>query len=447
MQEHIEIPEDLLKIVRKIADSGFACYLVGGAIRDHFLSRPANDWDIATNATPEQILRLFPSVIPTGIKHGTVTIVWRGRHYEATTFRTESTYSDGRHPDGVMFASTIEEDLSRRDFTMNAIAYDPLRLSFVDPFDGHGDIIRKTIRAIGDARERFDEDGLRPLRAVRFAAQLGFEIEASTFEAIGQAIPRFLLIAEERIREEMVKLLVSPIPSKGIRLLRSSGLLEHVLPELAACISVDQGGYHSFDVFDHSLLACDSIRADPILRLAALLHDIGKPACRELADGGRYSFHRHESIGAELAEKAMRRLRFSTDEIRKVSHLIKQHMFSYDASWTDAAVRRFVARIGEENIGNAFELRFADGFALAAEPIDPNPLTRLRERIDGILAARHALCVKDLAISGNDLASIGMRPSPEMGAMLSRILDAVIEDPGLNTKETLLDMAKRWIAT
>lgn len=417
-------------------------YLVGGAVRDLFLGKKAEDWDVATNATPEQVAALFKRIIPTGIEHGTVTIPFREHMIECTTFRTEQGYSDGRRPDAIAYATTIEEDLSRRDFTMNSIAVSLPDGHIVDPFGGRKDIHAGIIRTVGIPAERFGEDGLRPLRAVRFASQLGFIIEPATLAGIKPAIPITAKVARERIRDELSKILVSPAPSTGLRFMEETGLLELVLPELAACRGVEQRGMHRFDVLDHLLHTCDASPAASLeLRLAGLLHDIGKPNVRRTDISGCYTFYNHEAVSAEMAESIMNRLRFPIRTNRTVTHLIRQHMFHYESSWTDAAVRRFIVRAGEEHLESLFALRRADTYGITGVHAEPPLLAELSDRIAGVTARDHAFSLKDLAINGRDLAAAGIPPGPVTGKILSELLEAVLDDPDLNEKERLSGIA------
>jgi tRNA nucleotidyltransferase (CCA-adding enzyme) len=438
----IRPPREIFEFARVFAQAGKPCYLVGGAVRDYLLGREVSDFDVATEARPEDVMRAFKRVVPTGIKHGTVTVLFKGLEVEVTTFRTESAYADGRHPDEVQFAATIEDDLSRRDFTINAMAFDLSSKELIDPHGGRGDLAKGLLRAVGDPLERFAEDGLRPLRAVRFASQLGFEIEADTLAAVRPSIPRFRMVSAERVREEFQKILLSPVPSLGLRLLESTGLLAEISPELAACRGVEQGGMHVYDVLDHLYACADAAAPELVLRVAALLHDIGKPEAKAERPGEAPSFYRHEEYSARDAEAFMKRLRFPNAVIEEVAHLVRGHMFSYDDSWSDAAVRRFLARVGPESLDRLFALRIADGTGIIGRPVDPRSLDPLRERIAAVLAAREALGVSDLAVKGGDLAAIGIAPGPAMGAVLKELLEAVIDDPGLNEKERLLDIAR-----
>lgn len=434
----------LKEIASVFASGGKKAYLVGGAVRDLLRGATPGDWDLATDATPEEVMRLFRRVIPTGIKHGTVTILFKDLKLETTTFRTESTYSDGRHPDAVRFAATIEEDLSRRDFTMNAIAVELPDGRIVDPFGGEKDIRAKLIRCVGDPAERFAEDGLRPLRATRFSAQLGFSLDGPTLDAIPSALPKTAMVAVERIRDELDKTLSAERPSIGFIAMEKTGLLKLILPELALCRGVDQKGFHRFDVLDHSLLTCDGApRERLVVRLAALLHDIGKPLVRELGKDGIWTFHRHEEESARLAQDILERLRYPTAIVEAVVHLVAIHMFHYEESWTDAAVRRFVVRVGEQNLADAYALRRADTYGTFGVQPPPEAGAPLADRVERVLAAGRALSIRDLAVTGEDLAAIGVARGPRMGLLLKELLETVLDDPEMNMKETLLEIVRR----
>ncbi len=437
------MPKEIRDFASVFAAAGKRCYIVGGALRDSLLGRPVHDFDAATDALPDEVLKLFRKVIPTGIKHGTVTVLWKGFSIETTTFRRDMGYSDGRRPDMVHYGASLEEDLERRDFTINAMAWDPLDNELVDLHGGKEDLSRRLIRAVGDPRLRFDEDGLRPLRALRFSAQLGFEIEGSTLAAVPGALHRTRLVSHERVREELEKTLVAPLPSPAFLRMEETGLLAVILPELSRCRGVDQKGFHRFDVLDHSLATMDA--SFPILRirLAALFHDIGKVDTREPGADGTWTFHRHEEASARMALAVMRRLKFPNAECEAVTHLIRSHMFNYEEQWTDAAVRRFLARVGPDYVEELFALRLADTAGKDGSPPDERGLEPFRKRIGLILEAGHALGIKDLAIGGNDLAAIGIAKGPAMGRLLADLLSTVMDDPGQNTRDRLLDIAAR----
>jgi tRNA nucleotidyltransferase/poly(A) polymerase len=456
----------LREIAAVFQNHGRDLYLVGGAVRDLFRGKKPQDWDLATSAPPEEVTAMFRRVIPTGIKHGTVTVHYKGRAVEVTTFRTESDYRDGRRPGRVEFAATIEEDLGRRDFTMNAIA---LRLpggETVDPFGGAADIKRRLIRCVGEAAERFSEDGLRPLRAVRFAATLGFRLDEAALAAIRPALEVTAKVSPERVRDELDKILGAGAsapagtdagadadaggeahgkrPSTAFRLMEQTGLLDLLLPELAACRGVNQKGYHRFDVLDHSLLACDYASREQYPReviLAALFHDLGKPATRKMGEQGVWTFYQHEQESSRLCRNILTRLRYPNAIIDGTCHLIEEHMFHYTEDWSDAAVRRFIIRAGEDHLENLYRLRRADTCAMAGLEPDPAALLPLIQRVDKILAGSRAFSLKDLAVSGKDLIALGVKPGKHMGIILQELFETVVDDPAMNSREKLLEIA------
>ena len=432
--------------------AGFKAYLVGGAVRDIFLHKKPHDFDVATNATPQDVMKLFKVVIPTGFEHGTVTVHFDGLEIEVTTFRTETGYSDGRHPDSVNYAATIEEDLSRRDFTINAIAADLKNGKIVDPFGGRRDIKKKIIRTVGKAHDRFMEDGLRPVRCVRFACKLGFSIEKCTYSELfdSDVQKKIRSISIERFRDEFEKILGSAKPSVGLKLLEETGMMSIFIPELLAgrgCVQSDQRGFHDFDVLDHLYYACDGAPVEKLnVRLAALFHDIGKPAAKKIIDGN-ITFYNHERIGAKLTKQILTSLKFPNAVIDDVCHLIQEHMFNYESNWTVPAVRRFIIRVGQEHLEDLFDLRLADMYGMHNQPIEYkysaaiNLLVELKDRIAVELEKNNALSLKDLAINGNDLIAAGFEKGKKLGLILNHLLDCVIEDPGMNTKDKLLEVA------
>ncbi|MDR0399891.1 MAG: HD domain-containing protein [Treponema sp.] len=440
----------LQEIALLFRGKGRQLYLVGGAVRDILRGRHPKDWDLATDAPPGEVIELFrgikprAAVIPTGIKHGTVTLHYRGGVYEITTFRSESFYRDGRHPESVRFAGTIDEDLSRRDFTMNAIAMALPGGKTVDPFGGGKDIRDGLIRCVGTPLDRFREDGLRPLRALRFAAQLDFRVDDAALQAIRPSLDVTARVSQERVRDELDKILASPQPSSAFRLMENTGLLELLLPELAQCRGIEQKGFHRFDVLDHSLLSCDyaALQEYPQeVRLAALLHDVGKPEARQEDERGTFTFYHHEKYSARTAEQLMTRLRYSNARIEKVCRLISCHMFHYEDCWSDGAVRRFIIRTGEENLENLYQLRRADSYGMGGIEQPVENLARLISRVDQTLAGNHALSLKDLAVSGKDLIAAGVAPGRHMGIILKELLETVVDDPDSNNRETLLSIA------
>ena len=455
----IKINPVLKRFYSHFEKAGFKAYLVGGAVRDIFLHKKASDLDVATNATPQDVIKLFKTVIPTGFEHGTVTVHFEGLEIEVTTFRTESGYSDGRHPDKVNYAATIEEDLARRDFTMNAIAADLADGKLVDPYGGRKDIKKKIIRTVGIARERFLEDGLRPVRAIRFAAKLGFSIEKCTYSEIFKPDiqKKTKSISIERFRDEFVKILLSDIPSLGLKLLEETGLLTLFIPEFSVCrgcIQSDHREFHKFDVMDHLFYACDGAPKDKLnVRLAALFHDIGKPAAKKVLKNDEgletITFYNHESLGQEITERVLTRLKFPNSIIDNVCHLVKEHMFHYEENWTAAAVRRFIIRVRPECLEDLYDLRLADMYGMWNEPVDirysssVSLLLELKERIQKELEKGSALTLKDLAVKGNDLINEGFEKGKKLGLILDQLLNCVIDDPSMNNKETLLNVARK----
>ncbi len=451
MFDRSAVPTDVLAVCARLREAGHQAFVVGGSVRDLLLGRPPGDFDVATSAHPDATLRIFGSryAIPTGLQHGTVTVLAgeppNQRHVEVTTFRGEGAYLDGRRPSTVTFSATLEEDLSRRDFTMNAIAYDPVTHSIADPWEGQGDIARKTIRTVGDPVLRFSEDGLRPMRAVRQAAQLGFALDPATQTAIPRAMASFCRVSAERIRDELRKLLLAPVPSHGIELMRVTGLLAEVLPELLATMGCVQNRFHKHDVYAHTLATVDAASPGFVVRMAALLHDLGKPktqAPRENAPG-EFTFFRHEQIGTEMAEAICNRLKLAAAERETICALVAGHMFYYTPGWTDGTVRRFVRRIGPDLVPLLFALREAD-IASRGQGEDREGETReLRARIAEVAAEDAALRVTDLAIDGKDVMRVlDIPPGKQVGVILEELLERVLDDPTLNEKETLERMVR-----
>lgn len=468
-EKKIILPQKLVKFGKIFTENGFESFLVGGAVRDVFLGINADDWDVATNAPPEQVMSLFKFVVPTGIAHGTVTVHFEKTEIEVTTFRTDGKYSDGRHPDKVEYASTIEQDLSRRDFTINAIAVDLVSGSVIDPFGGKKDIKKKIIRCVGNPHERFLEDGLRPIRALRFASKLNFKIEEETFAQIlkDDVKEKIKSISIERFRDEFEKILKTEKPSIGLKLMEQTGVLEIFMPEFSkckGCIQSDFRGFHKFDVLNHLFYACDGAPKEKLnVRLAALFHDIGKPDAKKIIkedvldceknDGSKktietITFYNHEIYSEKITRNLMIRLKFSNEMINNVCHLVKEHMFHYEQNWSSSAVRRFIVRVGKENLEDLFDLRLADMYGMWNENVDVRYsssvklLLELKERIEKELEKKSALTLKDLAVNGNDLISIGIPSGKQLGIILKELMNVVLEDPTQNNKEALLKIAK-----
>ncbi|MEE1267476.1 MAG: HD domain-containing protein [Treponema sp.] len=452
----MKIPDILKKMNEIFAQHGYKAYLVGGAVRDMLMGKEPHDWDVTTDATPEQVMSIFRKVIPTGIAHGTVTVHFMKNEIEVTTFRTESDYSDGRHPDKVEYTGNIEEDLSRRDFTINAIASYLGDGTITDPFHGRDDIKRKVIRTVGNPLERFSEDGLRPVRAVRFSAQLGFEIERETLKAISE--PEILKktsgISLERFRDELLKLMKAEKPSAGLKLMEDSGILDIFIPEFKKCRGCIQGdfrGYHQFDVLDHLFYACDGAPASKQnVRLAALFHDIGKPDVKRVIptpQGDQFTFYNHEAKSQQITKEILFRLKFSNAEIANICHLVVNHMFNYTQDWTDAAVRRFLAKIQAENLEDLYDLRLADIYGMNNAPVRGQDsrtialLNELKDRISKETEKNSVLSLKQLAVNGKDLMKNGISAGKDLGFVLNQLLETVLEDPSQNEKEQLIKIA------
>jgi tRNA nucleotidyltransferase (CCA-adding enzyme) len=440
------VPEDVFAICRTLADKGKRSWIVGGCVRDLILGRKASDWDVCTDALPDDLLRIFPKAVPTGIAHGTVTVVKNHQHYEVTTLRGETTYSDGRRPDSVFFVDDITADLARRDFTVNAMALSPVNGELIDPFDGQGDLKRGILRAVGDAHARFSEDGLRVLRAARFSAQLGFALDPATHRAIGDTLDTFRKVSAERIRDEWMKSMKAEKPSMAFEIMRETGLLEIICPELLESVGVEQNRYHTYDVWGHAMACMDACVGDPVLRISALFHDVGKPRSRAFSDKTQdYTFYEHERIGAEMVRPICERLRFSTDERARIEDLVRHHMWHYDG-WTDAAVRRWIRRVGTNRVEDLYGLREADirGKGPAkVTPEDFDSLGALRVHVERILAEGAALTTRDLKINGHDLMrDLGLKPGRILGEILEQLLELVINDPTLNEPAALLAQAQ-----
>ncbi len=424
--------------------SGFECYLVGGCVRDILLGHDTYDYDFATNARPEQVMKLFRRVAPTGIKHGTVTVLFAGMEFEVTTYRSDGKYLDGRRPESVSFSETLNDDVQRRDFTINGLAYDINSGEIIDFVHGIDDLKSGIIRTIGSPFDRFGEDGLRTYRACRFAAKLGFEIEEETFNAITQTLDVAAKVSAERVREELMKLLTTDTPSKGFEYMRRSGLLKLALPELDVCYAVEQNRFHAYDIYYHSIYSCDAAPKDkPLVRLSALLHDIGKVNTRKLTEDGEYTFYNHEVIGARMVRKIMRRLKFSNTEMEIVNNLVINHMFHYTDDWSDGAVRRFMRKVGVENIPELFELREADRIGNGTRMGLPEPIKKLQERIDAVIEAENAITVRDLNINGNIIMErFDLTPGPVIGRILHDLLEMVLDEPEMNRGDILIEKAE-----
>lgn len=438
------VPQDVFSICDKLRGAGKRAWIVGGCVRDTLLGKAVADWDVATDALPKELMKLFPRAIPTGLQHGTVTLVMHGHHYEVTTLRGEATYSDGRRPDAVHFVDDIVRDLERRDFTINAIAVDPQSGTLIDPFGGQADLAAKRIRAVGKARARFSEDGLRVLRAARFAATLEFELDQDTFAAIAPTLDTFRKVSAERVRDEWVKTMKARRPSRAFEVMRASGILAVTCPELLEGVGMEQNKWHSYDVWRHGMECMDACVGDPILRIAALLHDVGKPRTRAFSEKTQdWTFYDHDKVGAEVAHPICTRLRFSNDERDRIVALVRHHLFHYDR-WSDAAVRRWIRRVGKDRIEDLYLLNEADlrGKGPISEE-DLAPLAALKAHVAKVLAEGAALSTRDLAINGHDLMKeVGLAPGRMIGEVLETLLEVVTAEPALNTREELLRRAR-----
>jgi putative nucleotidyltransferase with HDIG domain len=444
------LPLEVAEVLKTLIATGHHAYLVGGCVRDVITGRRPLDWDVATAARPEQVVLLFPHTLPTGAKYGTTTVIQRGRAIEVTTFRKEEGYSDFRHPDQVAFISDLEADLARRDFTVNAMALD-LEGNLIDPFGGQADLRHRTIRAVGAASTRFEEDALRLLRGVRLAADLGFDLEEETFQAIRSHSRLIERVAPERIGPELERILLSAHPGRGLQLLEQTRLLAMILPELQEGVEIAQSGHRAATVWEHTVSRVVNIRKDAVLRLAALLHDVGKPRTLTVGEGGRRHFPGHEALGADLSEAILFRLKFGRSVVKRVRHLILHHgelqqlcarPVPAPARRTvpsDAAVRRLLARVGPETIGDLFELHRADRAASRfGRRLSPDPTVRLRAQVRRILAGKPALRLEDLAIDGGDVQQLtGWPPGPAIGQVLRQLLDDVLQEPALNHRDWL----------
>ncbi len=418
------IPTFVDFIIERLKDADHQAFIVGGAVRNTFLQLPIVDWDIATSAQPEEIKTIFHDIRLFSLKHDTVTLVRSGRHFEVTTFRGQ----DG----------CIEDDLAQRDFTINAMALDPERTEVLDPFGGRIDIREKLIRAVGDPQIRFQEDPLRLLRAVRLATELGFLIEAKTLETLTCLAPLLHKVAPERIREELIKVLMSPKPSMGFNVMRRTGLLKQFLPELLEGYRMEQNARHRYTIYKHIMETVD--RAEPVqlLRLTALFHDIAKPRVREKIDG-KWRFFGHETASADLAAEILNRLRFPRLMIGKVTNLIRHHMIDYHSQWSAAAVRRLILRVGWESIMDLTEFRRADIFAHGMENQGAILINELEGRIKKQIECAVPTRTRDLAINGlTVMETLGLSEGPGVGKILRELMEKVIDNPELNTKSRLI---------
>jgi len=430
--------------MERLWSHGHAAYVVGGSVRDTLLGRRAGDWDLTTDARPDRLLAVFPGAVYEN-QFGTVAVREGDTVHEVTTFRSDHDYADFRRPHRVEFGDDVRLDLARRDFTVNAIAWgrgaDAPASVLVDPFDGVADVERRTLRAVGEPGARFGEDALRMVRAVRLAAVLDFSIEPATRAAIGDNAVLVAHVSGERVSAELEKLLAAPRPSLGLRLMADVGLLDVLLPELAAQRGVPQNKIEGEDLFDHTVRSVDAAPPDrPVVRLAALLHDIGKPPT--IDDG---PFRGHEVVGADMAANVLERLRTPRVAQERVVRLVRNHMFMYEPRWGDAGVRRFIQRVGIDAVDDLFALREADN-AGSGVPDGAHGLDELRSRVEAEIAASVVLDLSRLAVDGDDLmGELGVPQGPHLGRILDELLERVIAEPKLNDRATLLLLAESML--
>ena len=437
--EKFELPVKVEKLMNKFAENKAEIYVVGGAVRDFILKREVNDWDFTTNLTPEEMQKIFPKNSFYNNKFGTISVVFGDDIFEVTTYRTEQGYSDSRHPDEVKWGKTLDEDLQRRDFTINAMALDTVG-NIIDLYDGQEDLKNRLIRTVGNPDERFNEDALRMMRAIRIASQIGFLIEEKTFESIQKNAPLIQKIAGERIRDELFKILLSPVPSDGITLLKNSGLLKEIIPELLDGYGVRQKGHHIDDVWTHNLKTLDNCSSlDPVTKLAALLHDVGKPKSM-VGEGEARTFHNHEIIGSRMAVNIGKRLRLSNKELDKLFKLVRWHMFSVISTQTDKAVRRFIRNVTTEYIDDMIAMRRADRLGSGSKETSWR-WELFKTRI--VEVQKQPFSIKDLKVNGQDVMEIlKIKPSRKVGEVLNEIFKEVEEKPELNDREILLEKIK-----
>lgn len=440
----IQLPDKVHKIINTLEAAGYEAYAVGGCVRDSILGRKPDDWDITTLAKPEEIKRLFPRTIDTGIRHGTVTVMLDKEGFEVTTYRIDGDYEDGRHPKEVTFTASLEEDLKRRDFTINAMAYNEHQ-GLVDLYGGLADMEAGMIRCVGDAKERFTEDALRMMRAVRFSAQLGYRIEEATKTAITALASDLQKISAERIQAELIKLVISAHPDY-LRIAYETGITAQILPEFDLCMETPQNNpHHCYTVGEHILHAMQAIEPDKVLRLGMLFHDIGKPQTMTVDEEGITHNKKHPAVGAEMTKKILRRLKFDNDTTEKVIKLVLYH--DQDIAATQAGVRRAMNRIGEDIFPMLFAVHRAD-ISAQSDYMREEKLRKfsyIEELYDTVRSQGDAVSLKDLAITGRDLIAQGMKPGREIGAVLQSLLEQVLEDPSLNTPEQLLEISKKIV--
>ena len=435
----MDIPEKAAMVIKELMNQGFEAYAVGGCVRDSILGRQPEDWDITTSARPEQVKQIFPRTVDTGIEHGTVTVLMDKESFEVTTYRVDGEYEDHRHPKAVTFTASLEEDLKRRDFTINAMAYNP-ETGLVDIFHGIEDLEQGVIRCVGDPEARFDEDALRILRAIRFSAQLGFRIDEATQQAMSGKAADLKEVSAERIRVELVKLLISKHP-EYIRAACRLGITRVILPEYDRIVGVAQHTpNHIYDVEEHTLLALKNIEPDSVLRLTMLFHDFGKPIVKK-TDGGRDIFYKHPEVSAEMCRKILKRLKFDNHTWEKVYRLVKWHGLKYLPN--DVSVRRALNRVGSDIFEDFIKVQRAD-ISAKNPAVVPKKMKQLAEKeaiYRKIIRRGDCFNVKMLAVNGRDLIQAGIPQGPALGAVLERLVERVIDEPELNEREKLLELA------
>lgn len=439
------LPENVSRIIDTLMRTGYEAYAVGGCIRDSLLGREPKDWDITTSASPAEVKALFPKTVDTGIAHGTVTVLLNREGFEVTTYRVDGTYEDSRHPKEVTFTPDLNEDLKRRDFTINAMAYNDTH-GLIDAFDGAGDLDRKIVRCVGDPKERFSEDALRMMRAVRFGAQLGFTVEEQTRSAICALAPTLKKISAERIQSELVSLLMSDHPEE-MRTLYETGITKVILPEFDVMMQTAQNSpHHMYTVGEHTIQSLAQIESKKTLRLAMLFHDIGKPSCKTTGEDGQDHFYGHPQKGSEMARSIMRRLKFDNDTTQKVCCLVAGH--DQNPPITERSVRRAAVSLGSGAFPDIFAVKRAD--ILAQSDYQRSEKLAYVDQYEAcyrsVIEKNQCLSLKDLAVSGRDLIAADMRPGPALGNVLNRLFELVLDDPDKNETGYLLRMAREFAA-
>ncbi len=454
MDVKIKMPPGAAFIIDELNKNGFEAYIVGGCVRDSLLGKHPHDWDITTSATPYQVKDIFKKTVDTGLQHGTVTVLVDKAHsgndeyaYEVTTYRVDGIYEDHRRPKEVSFSKSLTEDLKRRDFTINAMAYNDGE-GVVDIFGGKDDLDKHLVRCVGVPSDRFDEDALRILRAVRFAAQLGFDIDEPTKEAMKNQAKYLEDISAERIREEFTKLITSDNPDM-IRMAYEMGLTKIFLPEFDAMMDTQQNNpNHMYSVGEHTIKVMENVPKDTVLRYAALLHDVAKPVCRTTDEKGIDHFYKHPVVGSGLARDIMKRLKFDNDTTARVERLVLYHDYGIGGEIGIKSVRRFLAKLGMENFDDFMAIREADRLAQSDynQEYKIENIKKLKTMYETVKNENPCLKIADLAIDGNDLMKLGMKPGKSMGDMLKYLLDEVLDEPKLNEKNKLIEMVNKKLS-